>query len=138
MGSIRLILLDTHVLLWLDSRSSELGKQAVQQVDQASRDDVVAVSTISFWEAAMLAAKGRIKISRSLDVWRNELLDAGIVESTLTGTIAIRAAQLQNFHGDPADRFIVGTAIQQGATLVTADRKILSWHGGLNTLDARH
>lgn len=40
---------------------------------------------------------------------------------------AIRAAQLRSFHGDPADRMIVATALENGATLLTADSKILSW-----------
>ena len=41
--------------------------------------------------------------------------------------IAIASARLDDFHGDPADRLIVATAQQAGATLVTADSKILAW-----------
>lgn len=34
---------------------------------------------------------------------------------------------LQVFHGDSTDCIIVATAIENGASLVTADEKILSW-----------
>lgn len=72
-----------------------------------------------------------------VDIWRNELLEAGIVEIPLKGTTAIRAAQLKHFHGDPADRMIVATAIENSADLMTADEKILSWDEFDRTVDAR-
>ena len=62
-----------------------------------------------------------------LDVWRTELLHVGIVEMPLKGSTAVRAGQLQSFHGDPADRTIVATAIETSAGLITAEEKILSW-----------
>jgi PIN domain nuclease of toxin-antitoxin system len=40
------------------------------------------------------------------------------------------------FQGDPADRIIVATAIENGATLVTADEKILSWKPLKQKIDA--
>jgi len=43
---------------------------------------------------------------------------------------------LNDFHGDPADRMIVATAMQTTAKLCTADKKILAWGGTLQRLDA--
>jgi PIN domain nuclease of toxin-antitoxin system len=60
-----------------------------------------------------------------------------VLEIPLQGTTAVRAGQLQMFHGDPADRIIVATAIENGATLVTADEKILSWEPLRQKIDAR-
>jgi PIN domain nuclease of toxin-antitoxin system len=71
-----------------------------------------------------------------IDVWRSDLLQAGLQEVPLRGETAIRAAQLQSFHGDPADRMIVATAIENGATLITADAKILSWEPLHQKMDA--
>jgi PIN domain nuclease of toxin-antitoxin system len=34
---------------------------------------------------------------------------------------------LADFHGDPADRLIVATAIVLGVPLITADAKIIEW-----------
>ena len=55
----------------------------------------------------------------------------------LTGEVGIAAAILVDFHPDPADRFITATALRHGATLVTADDRILTWSGTLRRHDAR-
>jgi PIN domain nuclease of toxin-antitoxin system len=44
---------------------------------------------------------------------------------------------LRDFHGDPADRLIVATALQLSATLTTADEKILNWKNLNLKQDAR-
>jgi len=62
------IVLDTHVLVWLDGGTGELGDQAAARIDHEFATDNVAVSAISFWEVAMLVAKGRLEISRPLDL----------------------------------------------------------------------
>jgi PIN domain nuclease of toxin-antitoxin system len=85
----------------------------------------------------MLVEKQRLVMNTELDVWRSDLLQTGLLEIPLRGTTAIRAGQLQNFHGDPADRMIVASAIENGATLMTADEKILSWNQFHQKIDAR-
>ena len=55
-----MIVLDTHVLIWMDADDAALGPQARACIEQAWRAGEVAVSAISFWECAMLADKGRI------------------------------------------------------------------------------
>ncbi len=137
MGSEPLILLDTHALVWLTEGDDRLGKKARKKLDEALINDSLAVSAISFWEIAMLSRKGRIDLHRPLDVWREALLESGLVEIPLSGEIGIVAASLDEFHGDPADRMIVATAMIDGATLVTADARILGWKGKLRTRDAR-
>jgi len=51
--------------------------------------------------------------------------------------LGIDAALLEDFHGDPADRLITATAKRLGATLLTADERILAWSGDLTRADAR-
>lgn len=46
-------------------------------------------------------------------------------------------AELEGMHGDPIDRIIVATALAENAILLTADRAILGWTGGLRRQDAR-
>ncbi|HEX2162965.1 MAG TPA: PIN domain nuclease, partial [Thermoanaerobaculia bacterium] len=60
-----------------------------------------------------------------------------LVELPLAGDVAVAATQLDGFHADPADRFIVATAQATAATLVTADSRILDWPGRLKRHDAR-
>ena len=55
----------------------------------------------------------------------------------ITGKIGITATLIENFHADPADRFIVATAQLHGLSLVTADRAVMHWSGQMNRHDAR-
>jgi len=131
-----MILLDTHVLVWLDQGSRQLGSKSLALADEALKSSELFVSAISFWEIAMLVEKGRLEMQMKVENWRQALLDNGLVEVDLSGDIAIQSAQLQNIHGDPADRIIVATAIGLSATLCTADMKILSWTQDLERFDA--
>ena len=131
-----MLLLDTHVLVWLDEGNPRLGSTALIAINEALAAGQLAVATISFWEIAMLIEKQRLIMKTEIDVWRSDLLQAGLQEVSLWGETAIRAAQLQSFHGDPADRMIVATAIENGATLITADAKILSWEPLHQKMDA--
>ncbi|MBN2232039.1 MAG: type II toxin-antitoxin system VapC family toxin [Pontiellaceae bacterium] len=129
-----MIMLDTHVLVWLDEGSFRLGPESRSLIDQALACGRLTVSAVSFWEIAMLVEKKRLEIRMNLQSWRIELLENGLNEIGLNGFIAIRAGALTSFHGDPADRMIVSSALENSATLVTADEKILAWSG----LAAKH
>ncbi len=132
-----MIVLDTHTLLWMDRNDDALGARSRALIEEAWRAGSVAVCAISFWETAMLAQRGRIVLPSAVEVWRADLLHAGIQEIALDGGIALLATQLENLHRDPADRFIVATVLQHRATLITADAKILEWASDLLTQDAR-
>ncbi len=132
-----MILLDTHVLLWLDSADARLGTAARRAIDEAHRAGELAVSAISFWETAMLIEKGRLQLDIPAHVWRQDLLSAGLREVAVDGEIGITAATLSGFHGDPADRLITSTALVRGDRLLTADGKILDWEGAAQRQDAR-
>ena len=131
-----MILLDTHTALWLRSGDAKLGSLAQYEIQQAWDAQEVAMSAMSFWEMAMLRAKGRISYPEDVGRWRLEQLGQGLIEIPVDGDIGIRANALPDFHSDPADRIIVATAMS-GHRLVTADERILSWDGSLARLDAR-
>ena len=131
-----MLFLDTHVLVWLDEGSPQLGAEALQTINRALASGQLGVASISFWEVAMLVSKKRLDIRIELDVWRLELLQNGLLEIPLQGSTALRAGQLQEFHGDSADRMIVATTIEHSATLVTADQKILDWGNLRQKIDA--
>ena len=83
----------------------------------------------------MLRVKNRIGMPVDARVWRRGNLEQGVIEIAVDGTIGIRAAELVDFHGDPVDRLIVATGLE-GHRLLTADRRVLGWPGGLSRLDA--
>lgn len=132
-----MIVLDTHALLWMDRNDPALGPAARRLIEDAWRAGQVAVSAISFWETAMLVQRGRIVLPLPATEWRSELLQAGLREIVMEGRIGILATQLENMHRDPADRFIIATALQNQATLVTADENVLAWPSELLRQDAR-
>jgi PIN domain nuclease of toxin-antitoxin system len=130
------ILLDTHVLIWLVEGLPELGKKARTMAEQAFTEDGLAVSALSFWEVALLHQKGRIVLTHPIQSWRNQVLELGLQELPVNGDIAIAATTLTHFHADPADRFITATALLSGASLLTADQRILQWKGAVHRLNA--
>jgi PIN domain nuclease of toxin-antitoxin system len=132
-----MMLLDTHALIWLDEGSHRLGKESLSLIDLSLQSNELSVASISFWEVAMLIEKGRLEMQMTAEIWRQNLIDNGLQEISLTGNIAIQAALLKDFHGDPADRIIVATALHATATLCTADKQILSWKQNLLRLDAQ-
>jgi PIN domain nuclease of toxin-antitoxin system len=132
-----MMLLDTHALIWLDEGSHRLGKESLSLIDLSLQSNELSVASISFWEVAMLIEKGRLEMQMTAEIWRQNLIDNGLQEISLTGNIAIQASLLKDFHGDPADRIIVATALHATATLCTADKQILSWKQNLLRLDAQ-
>lgn len=137
MGGQSLILLDTHVLLWLDRDDPSLGSVADEMAEKALASGTLATSAITFWEIALLLTKGRLALTKPLHRWRHDLLASGLVECPVDGEIGIAAPRLRNLHGDPADRIILATASHHRATLVTADQRLLAWPGALDRHDAR-
>ncbi len=129
-------IMDTHVLLWSLSEPKRLKPAVAKRIDTAFAAGKIAVSTISWWEIAMLHQKRRITLQNDTVALRRELLGMGLNELPLDGSVAIAAATLQQFHGDPADRIIVASAIASAHTLITADQAILAWQGELNSLAA--
>ena len=130
-----MILLDTHALIWFTTDSG-LGKKSDALADQALAEECLTVSAISFWEIALLVSKSRVKSIDSAAELRERVLDAGIIELPITGDIALRAVDLANLPDDPADRFIMATAIVHGATLMTADDQLLNWKHTVKRQDA--
>ena len=130
-----MIFLDTHVLLWLRAGERRLGPGTRREIDQAWRSGEVGVSSISFWEIALLQERGRIRLQGDAGPWRRELLEQGLIEIPVDGEIGIRAVGLAEFHADSADRLIVATALG-GHRLVTADKRMLGWTGRLDRLNA--
>ena len=121
------VVLDTHVWVWMaagDERAEKLRGYAGRLI----------LPAISVWETAMLAAKGRLKLKPDVDTWVAQNLYAPVELEPLSAEISIRSSRLEDFHGDPADRLIVATALVLQMPLVTADRQIHAWNRKTETL----
>jgi PIN domain nuclease of toxin-antitoxin system len=119
------ILLDTHVVLWLTTDPAKLSGKAKSAIEDARKDgDGVAISDITLLELATLASKRRIHLSISLESFLQEV-ESRFVVLPMSGRVCARAMTLPTtYPKDPADRIIGATALVEGLSLLTADQEI--------------
>jgi len=61
------ILLDTHVLIWLASDPSKLSKKAADAIRSSIKQGGIAISAITLWELAWLATHGRLSFGGTVE-----------------------------------------------------------------------
>jgi PIN domain nuclease of toxin-antitoxin system len=134
MSSSDPLLLDTHVWIWLMEGSERLSPAVVQAIEEAGQEGQLRIHPLSVWEVGTLVRKGRLSLSGPVERWVEEALAVdGVTLTPLTASMALESAALpDSFPGDPVDRMLVATARILGATLVTADRRILERAGTLD------
>jgi PIN domain nuclease of toxin-antitoxin system len=122
------ILLDTHVLIWYVN-GNEINKRTRKIIDSAVETNSIYLAAISLWEISMLEAKKRIILEMPCLEWINRSIrELHLQIAPITPSIAVESCHLSaSFHGDPADRLIVGTARVEGMSLVTRDATILDF-----------
>jgi PIN domain nuclease of toxin-antitoxin system len=120
-------LLDTHILLYWLARDSRLTQDQIRAIDSATAEEPLWVSDITMWEIATLATRGRIKLHLPLRDWLEAAVAPPLVRRvSISPAVASEVASLPStFHRDPADRIIVASARNVGATLLTQDRRII-------------
>jgi PIN domain nuclease of toxin-antitoxin system len=125
VGRSVLILLDTHVVVWLVSEPERLSKKAKAAIDDARQNgEGLAVSGITFVEITTLYGRRRILLAMSLESFLGELERKFVVLPINARTCARMLSLPAGYPKDPADRVIGATALVEGMGLVTADREI--------------
>jgi len=119
------ILVDTHVVVWLAFDRNRISRKAKTAIDDARKNaDGLAISDITLLELATLARKGRIRLEISLESFLQEV-ESRFVVLPMTSRACARAVALPAaYPQDPADRIIAATALVEGLSLLTADREI--------------
>jgi PIN domain nuclease of toxin-antitoxin system len=119
-----MILLDTHVLIWLAFEPAKLSKTAGQAIRASSQTGGLGISAITLWEAAWLVTHRRVNFTGTAEAFLEEISSRTAVFH-ITPRIAVLANQLSpTYSGDPSDRLIGATAMAEGIALVTKDRTI--------------
>lgn len=122
----RMIILDTCALLWLVGDQSKLSATAKQIIQKNA--DKLFVSVISAFEIGLKYRKNLLQLPFDADTWFSQAIVAhGITELPLTNDIAFCATSLPLLHNDPADRFIIATAIIKNFSILTPDSHIQAY-----------
>ena len=140
-------LLDTCATVWI-ANGDRLREPAASALRNAHGPDArLAVSPMTAWEIAMLAAKGKIALAIGPDVWFERFRALpGVTLAELPILVLIAAAALPGSPpadpvdrilaaaalpgsppADPVDRILAATARAFGYTLVTRDRHLLAY-----------
>lgn len=120
-----MILVDTHVVLWLAIDPTQLSKHAKAAIENARESgDGLAICDITLLELSTLASKGRIRLNMTLESFLREV-ETRFVVLPITGRACVCSLGLPpEYPRDPADRMIGATALAEGLSLITADREI--------------
>jgi PIN domain nuclease of toxin-antitoxin system len=112
------LLLDTHVVVWWLTGSSEL---SVDVRDLLRTEPSVYVSAATPWEISIKQSLGKIHGPGDL---AERARDCQFRPLPVTASHGVRAGHLPALHRDPFDRVLVAQAQIENLTLVTRDKWI--------------
>jgi len=120
-----LILVDTHVVVWLALEPERVSKNAQAAIDYARQnEDGLAVCGVTLLEIATAYGKGRISLAMSLESFLRDIEERFVVLPISARACARTLTLPTSYPKDPADRVIAATALVEGMALVTADAGI--------------
>ena len=115
------VVLDSHVVHWWSAEPDRISSAAAKAIGDA---DELAIADITWFELAWLARHERIVVTIPIAAWLGRLATQ-VRTVAVTPAIANTAVALpSSFPGDPADRLIYATAIENGWLLVTKDLRL--------------
>ena len=127
----RSLLLDTCALLWLGNAPERFSAQAISEIESAP---ILYASPISLWEVALKCQTGKLQLEVTPEVWFDTLKsEYGIVLLPLNEEVMLKSATLPFHHRDPADRFIIASAMLRNLPVVTGDHRFSEY--GIVTLE---
>ena len=126
---MKLLLLDTHLLLWAAGEPKKLSAKARRLI--ADTDNELMFSAASIWEVAIKRALGRTDFQVDTRLFRRGLIDNGYVELPVFSAHAVAVDALPPIHKDPFDRLLVAQSLVEGIVLLTTDATVAQYGGSI-------
>lgn len=120
-----MILLDTHVVVWLAFHQDRLSRKAKEAIEGARKNNEgLAICDITFLELATLVSKRRIHLNVPLESFLQEV-ESRFTVLPISSRACVQVLELPPaYPKDPTDRIIGATALVDGLVLLTADAAI--------------
>lgn len=116
-------LLDTHALIFW-AETTEISADFIDFLDEQQALGRLFVSSVSFWETALLSKKGRIAVA-DVHAWKNDLLgNTNLQTIDPTADEMIDSTVLPDHHKNPFDRLLIAQTLRRNMLLVTRDADI--------------
>lgn len=115
------LLLDTCAILRLATGVGTLSDRALEAIADAT---AVFVSPISLWEIALKTRNGDLELPDSPSEFFDSVVENyGLTVAPLSLSVMAKSVDLPVLHKDPADRFIIATALEDNLAVVTTDHR---------------
>ncbi len=112
-------LLDTHVVIWWLQGNKKLGATSRALIER----NECAMSVLSVWEIINKLNSGHLNLPEASV--ESQIVSHNLRLLPLTALHIETGLAINDLHGDPFDRMIVGVAKAEGLTLLTRDAQIL-------------
>jgi PIN domain nuclease of toxin-antitoxin system len=114
-------LLDSHILIWLDSGNTRLKPHVLEKLRLAEQRYLSAVTA---WELSLKQAAGKLRLRMPVG---SMLETFKLLELPVAIRHGDRAALLPMHHRDPFDQMLVAQALVEDLILVTADGELAQY-----------
>ena len=120
-----MMLLDTCAFIWFLEDNPELSREAKAAIENG---EMVYLSIASLWEIAIKKSLGKLEIKQTMTELARICQDTDIVILPIKPSYLDRLESLPQVHGDPFDRLIIATAMEEEISVVTHDTKIAKYN----------
>lgn len=116
------LLLDTHTFLWWINDAPELSQTARDAISNA--DSECFLSVASCWEMSIKSSLGKLTLTKPVERFvLDQITENGFLILNIELRHAAKVESLPFHHRDPFDRLLIGQAISEKLTIITADSK---------------
>lgn len=119
------MLLDTCAFIWFLEDNPKLSYEAKAAIEDGV---MVYLSIVSLWEIAIKKNLGKLEIKQTITELAQICRETDIMILPIKTSYLDKLEVLPGIHGDPFDRLIVSTAMEEGIPIVTHDTKIVKYN----------